>query len=229
MFACLVGNKDLLYTLYTPPTVSICRRDQQAKSLAVLGLPENAMQQVEALRGGSGSRVAPNSPENRSHTTLTALSPCIHPGTKSPRMSPTVHSLTERHKDSDGGSQAIGRGHQRPHKSDLIHSMHEAREPFWGPFDAQALEAATQPHTAGHVDISKRHPGRGPGDAFPEDLLQFDKPGLAVSREPFWVTTSHVSSLLIRPMHHPDDMYCMQRTPPAWACLPAEGAHVLEP
>ena len=123
----------------------------------------------------------------------------------------------------------MGPAPQRRKKSDPVHSMHEAREPFWGPFDAQALEAATQPHTAGHVDISKRHPGRGPGDAFPEDLLQFDKPGLAVSREPFWVTTSHVSSLLIRPMHHPDDMYCMQRTPPAWACLPAEGAHVLEP
>ena len=195
VFACLVGNKDLLYTLYTPPSVSMCRRDQQAKSLAVLGLPKNAMQQVEALKGSS--RAAHIASEDRRHTTPASLSPAVPSGIKSPRVSPTAHSFGQRRADDSPHMMRT----ERAHKSDPIHTMHETREPFWAPFDRKALETATLPHTQARAEGAKQPPGGAHVDAFPEDMLQFDKPQSRSFSNPSLLDHA---SLCMQPMSAPE-------------------------
>jgi hypothetical protein len=66
VFACLVANRDLLFTLYTPPSVSICRADQRERALAILGLPKNAFTQVKTITKQPKLRAKPLSPHSAS-------------------------------------------------------------------------------------------------------------------------------------------------------------------
>lgn len=50
IFACLVGNRDLLYTTYNVPTISICRSDQRMKALDRLVMPRGVYKDIEEQR-----------------------------------------------------------------------------------------------------------------------------------------------------------------------------------
>lgn len=52
VFACLVGGRDLLYTIYDVPSISICRADQRTKALSRLGLPSSVYTEVKELEEG---------------------------------------------------------------------------------------------------------------------------------------------------------------------------------
>lgn len=186
VFACLVGNRDLLYTLYTPPSVSMCRRDQQAKSLAVLGLPKNAMQQVEQLKGTS--RAAPITPEDRERvTSAPQLSPTmLSTETPPPGPSTTPRSFGKKLNDDSSQSSQAMEFAKRTNKSDPAPRIRaeDAREPFWEHFDREALLANTPtiPNSDSKAAVSKQHPSYAYGDSIPEDLLRFDKPSSATSQ-----------------------------------------------
>ena len=52
VFACLIGGRDLLYTIYDVPSISICRADQRTKALSRLGLPPSVYTEVTELQEG---------------------------------------------------------------------------------------------------------------------------------------------------------------------------------
>lgn len=52
VFACLIGGRDLLYTIYDVPSISICRADQRTKALSRLGLPSSVYTEVTELQEG---------------------------------------------------------------------------------------------------------------------------------------------------------------------------------
>eukprot|EP00892_Ulva_mutabilis_P011942 jgi/Ulvmu1/911/UM101_0020.1 len=53
VFACLIGGRDLLYTVYDVPSISICRADQRTKALSRLGLPASVYAEVTEMQEGS--------------------------------------------------------------------------------------------------------------------------------------------------------------------------------
>lgn len=197
VFACLVGNKDLLYTLYHPPSVSMCRRDQQAKSLAALRLPKNAMQQVEALKGTCRS-VPDLSEEGRP-------SGGAPPATRKPRHDLGSHTPPPRashagrrplqrpghgHDDSDKSSQAM----ETP-KSAPASGMHMEGSSFW---DVLHGGAATFPSAATGRESDPQMHGRDfHGRSIAEELARLEESNI-VDWEPHGATSSQNLSA---PMH----------------------------
>lgn len=62
VFACIVGDGDLLYTVYRVPTVVICRAEQRRSAAVTLGLPPSVHTNVRALAESLKWRLPPPPP-----------------------------------------------------------------------------------------------------------------------------------------------------------------------
>jgi hypothetical protein len=164
----------------------MCRRDQQEKALAALGLPKNAMQQVEELKGTrpAASVIEDPSPSAPTPSQSRAMPPL--PSTATAPQPPTTNTQsygTRRNDDSDRSSQAMDfdpRPRAGP-RSGAVSAMQAdvaAPQPFWAEFDHNALDAVNAPPQRADEATGSERPASdafGPSTSTPEPLLRFNR------------------------------------------------------